>query len=128
MALKGGGQGNLCIMDTLYLDPESWDIVADANGDWAIASSPYAVAQDVASECLLWYGEARYDNTKGIPYEPSIMGELPPPAKLISWFRTAAEGVPEVQAATVLLNFNNRHLTGEIQVTLESGSDFTLTI
>ena len=115
-------------MDTIYLDPLRWDMQVDSFGNIAVASSPYAVAQDVASECLLWYGEARYDNTKGIPYEPSILGELPPPAKLISWFKQAAEGVPEVDTATVLLNFENRHLTGEIQVTLNSGDNFTLTI
>lgn len=115
-------------MDTLYLDPSSWDLVVDSNSNIAVASSPYAVAQDVASECLLWYGEARYDTSKGIPYEPSIMGELPPPAKLISWFRSAAEGVPEVDTATVLLDFSNRTLSGEIQISLESGETFSLNI
>jgi len=115
-------------MDTLYLDPETWDLVVDSYSNIAVASSPYAVAQDVASECLLWHGEARYDTSKGIPYEPSILGELPPPAKLISWFKSAAEGVPEVDTANVVLDFKDRHLTGEIQISLESGETFSMNI
>jgi len=115
-------------MDTLYLDPEAWDLVVDTNGNIAVASSPYAVAQDVASECRLWTGEARYDTTKGIPYQPSVLGERPPPAKLISWFKQAAEGVPEVEEAIVLLDFDNRTLSGEIQISLDSGETFSMDI
>lgn len=115
-------------MDTLYLDPETWDLTADSYGNIAVASSPYATAQDVASECRLWAGEARYDATKGIPYEGSILGELPPPAKLIGWYKDAAEGVPGVEKATVILDYGNRRLSGEIQCTLADGEGFTLTL
>lgn len=115
-------------MDTIYLDPLRWDMQVDSFGNIAVASSPYAVAQDVASECRLWLGEARYDNSKGVPYEQSILGERPPSAKLISWFKQAAEGVPEVDVATVILDFKDRNLTGQIQVSLEDGNDFTLAI
>ena len=113
---------------TIYLDPDTWDMVADSYGNIAVASPPYAVAQDVASEARLWLGEARYDNTKGIPYETSVLGELPPPAKLISWYKSAAEGVPDVKNAEVVLQYSNRHLQGQIQVTLNDGEAFALNI
>lgn len=115
-------------MDTIYLDPDTWDMTVDSYGNWAVASSPYAVAQDVASECRLWLGEARYDKTKGIPYEPSVLGELPPPVKLISWYKQAAEGVPEVDKAEVILQYRDRKLGGEIQCQLKDGTTQTLTI
>ena len=113
-------------MATLYLDPIQWDIGLDSFGNIAIASSPYAIAQDVASECKLWKGEARYDTTKGIPYETSILGRLPPPAKLMAWYKDAAEGVPGVAESKVILQYGNRHLTGEIQCTLDDGEKISL--
>lgn len=115
-------------MDTIYLDPRTWDLTLDSYGSIAVASSPYSVSQDVASECRLWLGEARYDTTKGIPYEPSILGELPPPVKLISWYKDAAEGVPEVESADVILQYANRQLTGEIQCQLIDGTTQTLAL
>ena len=115
-------------MDTLYLDPETWDLTLNSQGDVAVASAPYATAQDVASECKLWLGEARYDQTKGIPYETDILGQLPPPAKLMTWYKEAAEGVPEVNTANVILQYSDRHLTGQIQCTLDDGMEFSLNL
>lgn len=113
-------------MDTLYLDPETWDLTLNSQGDVAVASAPYATAQDVASECKLWLGEARYDKTKGIPYETGILGQLPPPAKLMTWYKEAAEGVPGVAESTVILQYGNRTLSGQIQCALEDGTEFEL--
>lgn len=112
-------------MDTLYLN-DDWDLTVTSTGDIAIANAPYAIAQDVASECKLWLGEARYDTTKGIPYETSILGRLPPPAKLMAWYKDAAEGVPGVAESKVILQYSNRHLTGEIQCQLDDGEKISL--
>lgn len=112
-------------MDTLYLN-DDWDLTVDSFGNIAIANAPYAIAQDVASECKLWKGEARYDTSKGIPYETSILGRLPPPAKLMAWYKDAAEGVPGVAESKVILQYSNRHLTGEIQCTLDDGEKISL--
>jgi hypothetical protein len=112
-------------MDTLYLT-DDWDLTVDSFGNIAVANAPYAIAQDVASECKLWKGEARYDTTKGIPYETSILGRLPPPAKLMAWYKEAAEGVPGVAESKVILQYGNRTLSGQIQCTLEDGEKFSL--
>lgn len=114
-------------MDTIYLN-EEWDMTLDSFGNIAVANAPYAIAQDVASECKLWLGEARYDQTKGIPYETDILGQLPPPAKLMTWYKEAAEGVPGVAESTVILQYGNRTLSGQIQCALEDGTEFSLNL
>lgn len=117
-------------MDTLFLNSESWDLMADDYGDIAMASSPYAIAQDVASACRLWKGEARYDTTRGIPYDTSLLGELPPKSLLASWFEGEAETVPEVEAVQVIISFDrpSRKLGGQIQITPSSGDTINLNL
>jgi len=61
-------------MDTLLLDLDNWDLTVDAAGNWAVASPPYAIAQDVASAIKTFQlqagpndpvlGECWYDNTR----------------------------------------------------------------
>ena len=46
-------------MNTLYLDPQSWDLVLDAAGNIAMAKGPYAKAQDVASAKKRWAKSSR---------------------------------------------------------------------
>ena len=36
------------IQNSLLLDQAQWDIVLDVNGNIALASAPYSIAQDVA--------------------------------------------------------------------------------
>ena len=62
-------------MNTLYLDPQNWDLVLDAAGNIAMAKDPYAKAQDVASACRLFSGELYYDTEKGIPYFEETLGK-----------------------------------------------------
>lgn len=109
-------------MKTLYLDPDTWDLVIDASGNIAVAGDPYAIAQDVASACLFWKGEGLFDTTRGIPYKTGVLGERPPPAMLIEWLRTEAKTVPGVIDAQPVLTFENRRLSGQIQITTETGS------
>ena len=117
-------------MNTMFLNPDTWDLVVDDYGNIAMAGNPYAIAQDVASACRLWLGEARYDTTRGIPYETSLLGELPPQSLIASWFETEAETVPEVEAAQVVLSFDRatRQLGGQIQITQTSGETTTLNL
>lgn len=118
------------LMDTIFLHPQKWDICIDDFGNIAMAESPYAIAQDVASACRLWLGEARYDTTRGIPYGTSLLGELPPQSLIASWFETEAETVPEVESAQVVLSFDQttRQMSGQIQITQTSGETTTLNL
>ena len=89
---------------TLLLDRTAWDLVLDSNGNIAVASPPYALAQDVASAVKLFLGELWYDTTKGVPYFENVLGKLPPASLLISLLEKAALTVPGVVSAQCSLN------------------------
>ena len=110
--------------DTIYLDPASWDLALDIDGNIALANAPYAVAQDVASACRLWQGEALYNTERGIPYESSVLGQMIPSNVLTGMYNKEASTVPDVATANAILFYNsvNRKLTGQIQLTLTNGT------
>jgi hypothetical protein len=109
-------------MQTLLLDRTTWDLVLDAHGNIAVASEPYALAQDAASACRLFSGELWYDTTQGVPYLQSILGQRPPLGLIKSLLVQAAMTVPGVAAATVYLTtFTDRVLSGQVQVTDQQG-------
>lgn len=101
---------------TILLDTVLWDLVLDINGNIAVASEPYSLAQDAASEIKTFLGELWYDTTVGIAYA-AILGQIPSPAFLKAQMVRAAETVPDVTSAQVALNsYHNRVLTGQVQV------------
>lgn len=115
-------------MNTLLLDRVAWDLVLDAAGNMAMASNPYAVAQDVASAIKLFRGELFYDTAKGIPYWTEVLGQLPPLALVREWLRAAALTVPDVaNAVPTITAFENRRLSGYVEVTLINGTTSTIT-
>jgi len=73
-----GVQIQMALLNTLLLDQTAWDLVIDSNGNIAMASPPYSLAQDVASAIKLFQGELWYDTSKGIPYFNEILGHMPP--------------------------------------------------
>jgi hypothetical protein len=103
-------------MNTLLLDQTAWDLVLDANGNIAMASPPYSIAQDVASAVRTFLGELWYDTTQGIPYWSQVLGKLPPASLLIELINNAARTVPGVASVqTVITSFTARAVTGNIQ-------------
>ena len=110
-------------MQTLLLDPTTWDLTVDARGNIAVASDPYSLAQDAASQCRLFEGELWYDTTQGVPYWKEILGKLPPVSLIKSELVTAAKLVPGVIAAQCFISsIANRQVTGQVQVLDNSGS------
>jgi hypothetical protein len=110
-------------MNTLYLDPDSWDLVKDARGNIALASNPYALAQNAASAIRCFLGECWYDTTIGVPYFGGILGEPPPIELMKAQFRAAALTVPDVVDAKVFITgFSGRGVTGQVQVTDKTGT------
>ncbi len=109
-------------MDTLLLDQQAWDLTVDAAGNIALATAPYAIAQDVASALKLFLGECWYDTTRGIPYFQQILGNQPPLAFLKAKFATAALSVPETVAAAAFIDsITGRKVNGQVQITTEAG-------
>lgn len=107
---------------TLLLDRTSWDLVIDASANIAVASDPYALAQDAASAIRLFQGELYYDTTKGVPYWQSILGQLPPISLMKSKFVAAALTVPGVaRARCFITSISGREVRGQVQITDKTG-------
>lgn len=110
-------------MKTLLLDTDTWDLVADASGNIAVADEPYALAQDAASAIRLFAGELYYDTTQGIPYFDQILGKAPPVSLMKAYFNRAALTAPGVVSAqTFIQSWTDRTVTGQVQVTHAAGN------
>lgn len=109
-------------MNTLLLNPGSWDLMVDANGNIAMATEPYANAQDVASACRLFAGELYYDTSKGIPYLSSVLGVDVPAQSVESLYEEAALTVPDiVEAKCTLQQDSARNMIGTVQAINTAG-------
>lgn len=119
-------------MDTLLLDPNTWDLVLDNAGNIALASAlypaapatglAYAQAQDAASAIRLFQGELYYDNAQGVPYWQEILGHLPSLALMKAKFTEAALTVPGVVSAKCFIaTLSSREVTGQVQITNSAG-------
>lgn len=108
-------------MNTLLLDTVSWDLIYDANGNIAMASEPYSLAQDAASEIRTFLTECFYDTTRGIDYFNAILGKAAALTFVKAQMIKAAERVPDVASAQIFLSSKNRTLSGQVQVTSQTG-------
>ena len=77
-------------MDTLLLDTVTWDLAVDALGNIAMASDPYAQAQDAASNIRTFAGEVYFNTTLGVPYWEQILGLAPPISVMKAHWNAAA--------------------------------------
>lgn len=110
-------------MDTLFLLPDTWDLCLDANGNVALASDPYSLAQDAACACRTFLGEVYYDTSLGIPYWQEILGHLPTLQYIKAQLAEAAETVPGVVSAQAFITgFVDRQIQGQVQVTDSDGN------
>lgn len=104
-------------MNTLFLNPQTWDLTIDSNGNIAVTTNPYSLAQDAACAIKLFAGEFRYDTKLGLPYWTKILGQRPSIQLLKQLFVAAALTVPEIVSAKCFIKSNsNRGLVGQIQV------------
>ena len=118
------------MLDTIYLDQDTWDLALDVNRNIALANAPYSVAQDAASASRLWLGEALYDTTQGIDYAQTLLGQLPPINVVSSMYDQASQTVPDVVLAntSLLYNASSRTLTGQINLTLSNSISINVSI
>lgn len=116
--------------NTLCLDRTLWDLFVDASGNIAMATGPYAVAQDVASACRCFLGDCYYDTGVGIPYLQQFLYQQPPPAPLVvAAFNAAALTVPGVvQAKTIITGTVDRVVQGYVEVVDTTGQALGVTI
>lgn len=110
-------------MQTLLLDGLAWDLVLNTAGDIAVASDPYALAQDAASAIRLFRGELWYDTAKGVPYFSDVLGKAPPITLMKGLFVSAAMSVPGVLSAECFISsISSRGATGQVQVRGAAGT------
>jgi hypothetical protein len=110
-------------MNTLFLSPLTWDLALDAHRSIAMASNPYALAQNAASAIRTFIGECWYDTTIGVPYFGQILGAPLPIELMKAQFRAAALTVPDVVDARIFITgFAKRGVTGQVQVTDKTGT------
>ncbi len=108
---------------TLLLDNTFWDLLLDSNGNIAVASAPYALAQDVASAIKLFLGELYFDTTKGIPYFSDVLAHSPPLSLLQQFIVNAALTVEDVVSAVCIIeSFNGRTIVGQCQFVDTTGN------
>ena len=109
-------------MNTVFLNPTTWDLVLDRSGNISVASDPYSQAQDAASAIRTFQSEVYYDTTLGIPYFAQILGKFPPASLMKAYFVRAALTVPGVIKARCFLGgFKDRTVTGQVQITNTAG-------
>lgn len=114
-------------LNTLLLDTVAWDLVLDSNGDIALATPPYAVAQDVASAMRLFQGELWYNTMQGVPYWQQLLGQNPTTSQIVAAFNNAAISVPGVVSAnTVITSVAGREVSGQVQFTTTDGTSTTV--
>lgn len=114
-------------MKTLLLDNTYWDLCKDAAGNIAVASEPYARAQDVASAIKTFLAECWYDTSQGVPYFQQILGKAPPIQYFKDQMVAAAMTVPGVVSATcVVESFQDRGVTGAVTFTDADGNTSTV--
>lgn len=105
---------------TLLLDISTWDLVVGANGNIAVATEPYSLAQDAASAIETWLGECYWNTTVGVPWT-QIFGQPLALSLLKAQLVAAALTVPDVTAAQVFISsFTGRVVSGQVQVTSAS--------
>ena len=113
-------------MDTIYLQPDVWDLTLDASGNIALASQPYSLAQDAATAIRTFAGECYYDTTQGLPYFDEIFTSPVPLSLYRALCVKAALSVPGVIRADVFFtDIGGRQLRGQVQC-YDSGGNLTL--
>ncbi|OUJ03974.1 hypothetical protein [Acetobacter cibinongensis] len=117
-------------MTTLLLDCATWDLVVDAAGNIAVATSPYATAQNVACAVRVFKGECWYNTALGLPYLTNILGRMNSLALFRADVEQTARTVSGVASAVCVLTgiSAQRQLSGVIQLTLTEGTQTVVSL
>lgn len=115
-------------MNTLLLDRTLWDWVVDSQGNLAVASDPYSLAQDASSVVRTFKGECLYDQRLGLPYLSNWLGRAPSRSLVAARVVKAVEAVPGVvKVRGVALTLDaTRRFTGSLELATSAGATFTV--
>lgn len=113
---------------SLFLLPNTWDLVLDNNGNIATCSDIYEQAQAICTACRTMIKDMYYQQSEGIPYLEEIMGQHTYSLALYrQQLQDCALSVDGVVSADVNLTLGTDNvLSGTI--TFTNSEDQTLTI
>ena len=121
---------SLLLSNTPNANPPSsspWDLSVDTSKNIAVASHALSLAQDVACAIQVFQGELFYDISQGIPYKDMVLGQMYAPSVLVGLLQNTALTVPGVvYAVAAVTAFNNRQISGTIDITDVSGHTITI--
>ncbi|MCP1214143.1 hypothetical protein [Acetobacter okinawensis] len=111
-------------MNTLLLDRTTWDLLLDHDGNIAVASSAYAIGQDISSAVRVFQGECYYDTDQGMPYRANILGKDQSLTVFQSQAEQVAATVPDVAEARCVVSALSyeRAISGVILFTTTDGT------
>lgn len=125
---------------TLLLN-DKWDLCLNAAGEIAtdrdsdaarantLHAESYAIAQNVANAVRLFTDDAYFFPERGIPHLQIELGRRPALAVFRSRVRETAQSVEGVASAFVAsLDIEARTLTGDIQITTDTGDNVDVAI
>lgn len=104
-------------METMKLDYDNWDLDLDAQGNLATINGDGAIAQNVATACLVFKGEDFFDSNFGVPYK-NVLGEMPALGLISEYMQQTALTVDEVQTVEAQLEYKakERKVGGQILI------------
>ena len=104
-------------METMKLDYNNWDLDLDAQGNLATINNDGAIAQNVATACLVFKGEDFFDSNFGVPYK-NVLGEMPALSLISEYMIETASTVDEVNNVDVQLKYlpKERRVGGTILI------------
>lgn len=111
-------------MNTILLNPTSWDFLVDANGNIAMATDPYSKSQDIASAIRTWFGEVYYNQNLGVNWQ-NIIGYNPATSFVAAQLEAAALTVPGIVKAktmTLLYDRPTRKISGTVEAIDTTGA------
>jgi hypothetical protein len=102
---------------SIPLNPVTWDIYLDGNGNLELTDNDSSIAQDVACSIRTFEGEVWYNNVLGMPYFQAIFGKNPPHSFLTSNIQEQALTCPDVTSVNVVgIGLDGRTLKGVVVV------------
>lgn len=102
---------------TIKLDYDTWDLTLDNSGNLATCTGDLAIAQNVATACLVFKGEDIFDSDFGVPYK-NVLGEMPSLSLISAYMAKTALTVENVSKAEPQLEYvaKERKISGQISI------------
>jgi len=110
-------------MDTMKLTT-NWDLDLDGSNNFATVDGRQAIAQNIATTCLVWRGEYYWNTTFGVPYK-NILGEQPPLSSLSAYLNECALTVDSVETVSVDLKKDNENIRN-VKGTITANGDINV--